>query len=53
LIELDPLYCGVICRRYEAITGQPVRLDGTNQSFGNVAVDRTAEIAPQSAEAAE
>jgi hypothetical protein len=22
LIELDPLYCDVICRRYEAITGQ-------------------------------
>ena len=53
LIELDPLYCDVICRRYEAITGQPARLDGTNQVFGNVAIDRAAEFAPQSVEAAE
>jgi len=53
LIELDPLYCDVICRRYEVITGQPARLDGTNQAFGNVAIDRAVEIAPQSVEAAE
>jgi len=53
LIELDQLYCDVICRRYEAITGQPARLDGTNQAFGNVAIDRAADIAPQSEEAAE
>jgi DNA modification methylase len=53
LIELDPLYCDVICRRFEAITGQPARLDGTNQSFGNVAIDRAAETAPHSVEAAE
>jgi hypothetical protein len=53
LIELDPLYCDVICRRYEAITGQPARLDGTDQTFGDVAIDRAAEIVPQSVEAAE
>lgn len=53
LIELDPLYCDVICRRYEAITGQRAHLDGTNQAFGNVAIDRAADIAPQSEEAAE
>ena len=53
LIELDPLYCDVICRRYEAITGQPARLDGTDQAFGDVAIDRAAETAPQSVEAAE
>ena len=53
LIELDPLYCDVICRRYEAITGQPARLDGTDQTFGDVAIDRAAETAPQSVEAAE
>jgi DNA modification methylase len=53
LIELDPLYCDVICRRYEAITGHPARLDGTDQNFSDVAIDRTAEIAPQSSEAAE
>ncbi|WP_299356162.1 DNA methyltransferase [uncultured Shimia sp.] len=53
LIELDPPYCDVICRRYEAITGQRAHLDGTNQAFGNVAIDRAADIAPQSEEAAE
>ena len=53
LIELDPPYCDVICRRYEAITGQPARLDGTDQTFGDVAIDRAAEIVPQSVEAAE
>ena len=53
LIELDTLYCDVICRRYEAITGQPARLDGTDQAFGDVAIDRAAETAPQSVEAAE
>ncbi len=40
LIELDPLYCDVICRRYEALTGQPARLEGTDQSFADVAVER-------------
>jgi len=53
LIELDPLYCDVICRRYEAITGQPARLDGTDQTFGDVAIERAAETAPESVEAAE
>ena len=53
LIELDPLYCDVICRRYEAITGQPARLDGTDQTFGDVAIDRAAETAPQPVGAAE
>ena len=53
LVELDPLYCDVICRRYEARAGQPAQLDGTDQSFSNVAIDRSAEIAPQSVEAAE
>ena len=53
LVELDPLYCDVICRRYEAITGQRALLDGTDQIFNNVAIDRAAETAPQSVEAAE
>ena len=53
LIELDPLYCDVICRRYEAITGQPARLDGADQTFGDVAIDRAGETAPHSVEAAE
>jgi DNA modification methylase len=53
LVELDPLYCDVICRSYEAKTGQPARLDGTTQTFCNVATGRPAEIAPRSVEAAE
>lgn len=53
LIELDPLYCDVICRRYEAITGQCAQLNGTDQTFGDVAIDRAAEIAQLSVEAAE
>ena len=53
LVELDPLYCDVICRRYESITGQRAQLDGTNQTFSNVAIERAAETAPQSVEAAE
>ena len=53
LVELDPLYCDVICRRYEAISGQCAFLDGTNQTFGNVAIERAAETAPQSAEVAQ
>lgn len=52
LIELDPLYCDVICRRYEAVTGLPARLDGTDQTFGDTANDRATETAPQVVEAA-
>lgn len=53
LVELDPLYCDVICRRYEARTGQSARLDGTDQTFGNVVIARADERATVTAEAAE
>ena len=53
LVELDPLYCDVICRRYEAITGQRAQLDGTDQTFSNVAIERVDKTAPQAMEAAE
>jgi DNA modification methylase len=53
LVELDPLYCDVICRRYEAITGQRAHLASTDQIFSDVANERAAETAPQSVEAAE
>lgn len=36
LIELDPLYCDVICRRYQAVTGKPAVLDRTRQPFEEV-----------------
>ena len=53
LVELDPLYCDVICRRYEAVTSHPAKLDSTDQTFSDVATDRSNELALQSAEAAE
>ncbi len=53
LIELDPLYCDVICRRFEAQTGQPARLVGTNQTFADVALERKAADENVSMEAAE
>lgn len=53
LIELDPLYCDVICQRFEAQTGQPARLAGTDQTFADVAHDREAEAGTATVEAAE
>ena len=44
LVELDPLYCDVICRRYERQTGVPARLEASGVNFEDVAQDRmTAE----------
>lgn len=51
LVELDPLYCDVICRRYEARTGRPAQLCGTEQIFSDVAIARADEITNASAEA--
>ena len=52
LMELDPLYCDVICRRFEAQTGQPARLVGTDQTFADAALDREAEANTAIVEAA-
>lgn len=43
LIELDPLYCDVICRRWEAFSGKPAVLAATGQTFADVAADRGAQ----------
>ena len=40
LVELDPLYCDVICRRFEAETGKPATLEGTQTPFDQVAAMR-------------
>jgi hypothetical protein len=53
LVELDPLYCDVICRRFEAHTGQPARLAGTDQTFSDVARERESETDTPIVEAAE
>lgn len=40
LIELDPVYCDVICKRFEARTGKPAVLDGVDATFDEVAAAR-------------
>ena len=40
-LELDPLYCDVIVRRWQAYTGAQARLAETGQSFDVVTTDRT------------
>jgi DNA modification methylase len=45
-VELDPLYVGVIVRRYEAATGNPAVLIKTDEAFDVLAARRTREAAP-------
>lgn len=42
LVELAPLYCDVICRRFLA-SGGDVTLEATGQSFNAVSADRHGE----------
>ena len=53
LVELDPLYCDVICRRFEAHTCKPASLAGKDQTFGEVALERDSETEAPTVEAAE
>ncbi len=41
LIEIDPLYCDTIIRRFERVTGEPARQAETGRSFAKVAIKRT------------
>lgn len=41
VIEYDPLYCDVIVRRYERLTGKPALLADGGSSFEAVAADRS------------
>ena len=43
LIEYDPLYCDVIARRYERLTGRGASLAATGASFEDVAAERLSE----------
>ena len=45
LIEYDPLYCDVILRRYQRLTGRPGQLDATGQPFDQLEVERALESA--------
>lgn len=42
LLELDPLYADVICRRWTTFTGEDAVLAATGQTFGEVARARGA-----------
>jgi len=42
LMELDELYCDVIVKRWEKLTGKSAALDGTDATFEAVAEKRTA-----------
>ncbi len=46
LVELDPVYCDVICRRYAALTGEAPALESTGEDFAAVAERRAAEAEP-------
>jgi DNA modification methylase len=43
LIELDPLYCDVIVRRFETYTGKRATLAGADRDFEDIAAARAAE----------
>ena len=53
LIEIAPLYCDVICRRFEAQTHQPARLVGTDQTFADLTVEREVKTDSPKVEAAQ
>lgn len=53
LVELDPIYCDVICRRYAALTGVAPLLEATGEVFDAVAETRATEAAAAAPEAAE
>lgn len=48
LVELDPKYCDVIIRRWQAFTGQVARLDGSGRVFDDVAAGILGEAHPVS-----
>jgi len=45
LMELDPRYADVICRRYQEYAGKPATLDGDGRSFDEIAQQRRQKAA--------
>jgi len=45
LMELDPRYADVICRRYQEYTGKQAKLDGDGRTFEEIARERQKEAA--------
>ena len=43
LLEVDPAYCDVIIRRFEAYTGKAAQLDGEGQTFEETEITRLAD----------
>jgi DNA modification methylase len=43
MLEFDPLYCDVIIKRWQTITGKRAVLAGTDQTYESIAVSRLAE----------
>jgi len=50
LVELDPIYCDVIVRRWEALTGKRVTLFGTDETFESIKAQRASLCAAPTAE---
>ena len=44
LIELDPLYCDVIVRRFETYAGKCAKLASNDQTFEDTAAVRVAKV---------
>jgi DNA modification methylase len=40
LVELDPKYCDVICRRWQELTGGKATLESDGQTFDEAAAER-------------
>lgn len=53
LVELDPLYCDVICRRFASLTGIDPVLEGSGEKFDEVEQRRVSNVAASNLEAAE
>ena len=45
LLELDPRYSDVICRRYQEYAGKQVVLDGDGRSFDEIVQERRKDAA--------
>jgi DNA modification methylase len=43
LLELDPLYCDTIIRRFERVTGEPARLEGNGSTFQQISGERLSD----------
>ena len=51
LLELEPIYCDTIIRRWQTLTGKHATCADTGQQFDTIAKERTAEAASASAAA--